>query len=263
MNNLKLYFLMALMGLNSSSCTTQADIQREQTVDAMKLQMVQSQQHTGEHLVKIEDIQQQIAQLRGAIEEGGHEQKESLKVTIKQMEDRLLFVEESNKMLKENLESVRTQLKEQKDFLAKVLKTLESASKSPKKIANKKKGKKKSSYDKAMGLYKIRHYTKVRPIFIELLKDKKIKGNKRARIYHNLGMIQFVKKKNEDALIYFSQLFTEHPKASYNANGLLYMAKAFQRLKRKEESKQTLEELIKRYPKAKQIKEAKAILKKL
>jgi len=41
------------------------------------------------------------------------------------------------------------------------------------------------------------------------------------------------------------------------------MAKAFNRLKRKPESKQTLEELIKRYPKAKQVKEAKAILKKL
>jgi TolA-binding protein len=263
MNKIKSYILLSLIVYNSTSCTTQADIQREQTVDAIKLQMVQSQQHTGEHLVKLEDMQQQIAQLRGSIEEGGHQQKQTLKVNIKELEDRLLFVEESNKMLLENLQEIRTKVKEQKDFLAKVLKTLESAAKSPKRISKKKAEKKKSIYDKAMRLYKIRHYTKVKPILIELLKNKKIQGDKRARIFHNLGMIQFIKKKNKDALIYFSQLFTEHPKASYNANGLLYMAKAFKRLERKDETKQTLEELIKRYPKSKQVKEARSILKKL
>ncbi|MBT7609746.1 MAG: tetratricopeptide repeat protein [Bacteriovoracaceae bacterium] len=263
MNKFKLPLLLILLGLNLTSCKTQDEIQREQQVDSLSLQMVQGQQHSGENLIKIQELQEQIAKLQGSLDESTHGQKESLKVSIKHLEDRIVYIEESNKMLQENLESARAQIKDQRAFLDKVLKTLSKAStKKNKKIA-KKKSKKKTGYNSAMELYKKKYYTKVRPIFIKMLKDKKIKGNKRARIYHNLGMIHYIKKKNEDALIYFSQLFTEYPKAIYNANGLLYMAKAFNRLKRKPESKQTLEELIKRYPKAKQVKEAKAILKKL
>ena len=249
---LSILFLLLL-----GSCKTQEEIQREQLVDSLSLQMVQGQKNSGENLVRLEELQTNIIKMKGDIEEKNHLANQNTTEQLKLMQDRMTLVEESNKSMQETLTKTQQQLAEQKTFLNKVLKTLEGAGKKGKA----RKSKKSSPYDLAMSLYRGRKYTKAKTKLIDLLNNKKIRGNKKARVYHNLGMIEFIKKRNEDALVYFSKLFTEHPKASYNANGLLFMAKAFKKLKRQEEYKQTLEELVKRYPKAKQVKEAKNLLK--
>lgn len=255
-----LSLIIACSGLFLTSCKTQEEIQREQLVDQLSLQMVQGQKNSGENLIKLQEMEEQILKLKGELEEQNHLNNQKSGEKLKAMEDRMTLIEESNKSLQESLDQTQAKLAENKQFLDKILRTLEGASKGKKSKTSKKKL---SPYDQAMSLYRGRKYTKAKPKLLDLLNDKKIKGNKKARVYHNLGMIEYIKKKDEDALVYFSKLFTEYPKASYNANGLLYMAKAFNRLKRNEEYKQTLEELIKRYPKSKQIKEAKNLLKKL
>ncbi len=251
-------FLISII-LNFTACKTQEQIQREQIVDRLSLQMVQGQQNSGETLVKVQELEEQLLKLKGEMDENDHSRQQDSNNSIKSLQSRIALLEESQKSTLTSLETTQNALSEQKRFLEKVLKTLGGMNR-PKKI---KKKKKRSAYDEAMFLYKGRKYTKSKPRLIRLLSNKKIKGNRRARIYHNLGMIEFIKKKNEDSLIYFSKLMTEFPKAKYNANGLLFMSKAFKRLNRKEESKQTLEELLKRYPKAKQAEEAKKILKKM
>ena len=113
-----------------------------------------------------------------------------------------------------------------------------------------------------MGLYRRAKYAQAKSILLDLV-DKKFSETRKARVIHNLGMIAYMDKENDKALAYFSRLFTEFPKTGYNKNGLMFLAKTLQRMKKNEEAKQALNELITRFPKAKQVAQAKKMLKQL
>lgn len=253
-----LLILISLLFL-IGACKTQEEIQREQLVDNLSLQMVQGQKSQGELIVKYQTLEEQVALLSGELEQKGYNQEQKRQSELKGLEDRVLLLEESQKDVSEKMTLIQKQLEENKNFLSKVLKALNSKSKTKKT----KKPVPKSPYWAAMENYKAGKYKVARNQLLDLLNGKKVKGTKKARVLHNLGMIEFMDKKNEDALVYFSKLFTEFSGSGYNKNGLLFLGKTFQRMGRKEEAKQTLEELVRRFPKAKQVNEAKKILKKL
>jgi len=106
-------------------------------------------------------------------------------------------------------------------------------------------------------------YAQAKGILLKLLEDKSIKGARKARVIHNLGMIAYMDKEFDKGLVYFSRLFTEFEKSGYNKNGLLYLARSFEKLGQKEQAVQTLNELINRFPDAKQVKNAKEMLNRL
>jgi len=242
-----------------TSCKTTEDIRREQIVENLSLQMVQTQKLTAETTIKIQDLESRIMKLTGQLEETGHEQKE----VLGNAENRLKFQEEREKSLQEKISSLESKVvelskqgAEQKKFIDKVLKSLN-------KISPTKGGKTLSPYQQAMNDYRRGRYKKAKVQLSELYNNKKIKGKRKARITHNLGMISYMDKNYKEALVYFSKLYTSFAKTSYASNGLLFLAKSFKELNQKEESKQTLQQLITQYPKSKQVAEAKKILKKL
>lgn len=246
----------------STSCKTQEQIQRNQMVDQMSLQMVQNQKLVAESSLRVSSIQERFAQVNGKIEEAVHLSKEERKTLV----SRVLLLEESNKtktesikLQDENLLILKKKVDEQEVFIQKVLKTLNSLTK--KKSSKKKK--KRSKFDQAMYDYSKGRYKKARPTLEKLVDNKRIKGKKKARIVHNLGLISYIQKRNNDAVVYFSQLITDFPSSGYNANGLIYLAKTFKRLKQKDQAKQTLELLISKFPKSKKVVQAKKMLKKL
>ncbi|MCO4793267.1 MAG: tetratricopeptide repeat protein [Bacteriovoracaceae bacterium] len=257
--NFKTSIPLIILLIVFSSCKTQEEIQREQLVDNMSLQMIQGQKGQAEMTVKFQSMEEQITLLRGELEQKGYNQEQKRQNEFKGIEDRVLLLEESQKDVTEKMTAVQKQLEENKSFLEKVLKALKGKSSRPKT----KKVKYQSPYWAAMESYKAGKYKVAKNQLLGLLNKKKVKGNKKARVLHNLGMIEYMNKKNDDALVYFSKLFTEFSKSGYNKNGLLHMGKTFKRLGRKDDAKQTLEELLKRFPKAKQSKEAKKLLKKM
>ncbi len=246
----------------TTGCKTQEEIQREQIVDNMSLQMVESQKIVANASTQLQGIEEKLSGLSGTIEENNRTHKLKQESDIKLFNERLLVLEETNKATLEKLDIATARLDQQDKFLKEVLKTLKGLS-SKKSVKKKKKSKKKSAYDQAMYQYSKKRYTKAKRLLENLINKKRVKGNKKARVLHNLGMIAYIKKKNQDAAIYFGKLFTEHSKSSYNANGLLFLAKTFKRQKQNDQAKQTLEEMINRFPKSKQVKEAKKILKTL
>ncbi len=202
--------------------------------------------------------------LTGQVEDTNHSTKEQLTKEVQLLRDKVILLEEKDKsstetlnMTQKRLTGIEDQLQKQDKYLKKVLATLTGAG------AVKKATKKRSAYDSAMYDYKKARYKSAKTKLEALSTNKKIKGSKRARVLHNLGMISFMNKDDNSASAYFGKLFTEFPKSSYNANGLLYLAKSFKRMGQKDQAKQILDELIKRFPKSKRVKEAKALLKKL
>lgn len=241
-----------------SACKTREDIAREQMVDNIAVQIQDNQKLSADVTVRLQQIEERINAVTGKVEETQHEATQSIDTKVKSVEERLTLIETNQASQAEQLKNIEGKLKEQDKYLKNVLSTLQGLSKKP--TSSKKKL---SKYQQAMNHYGKGRYSQAKPILEELLDNKKLRSSQIARITHNLGMIAYMDKDNQKALIYFSKLFTKYPKTGYNKNGLLFLAKTFERLGQKEEAKQTLNELIAKFPKAKQVSKAKKMLGKL
>jgi len=257
----KLLILITLLTLGA--CKTQEEIQREQIVDNLSIQMVENQKLTADSKVRLQGIEESLGMLTGQFEDTSHDTKQLLLKQIYSLTEKVTLLEEREKnsqntldVTQKRLTSIEDQLITQDKYLKKLLATLSGKVK-------KKSKKKMSKYDSAMFDYKKGRYKRAKSKLESLEGNKRIKGSKRARVLHNLGMISFIKKDDNSATAYFGKLFREFEKSNYNANGLLFLSKSLNRLGQKEQAKQTLQELIMRFPKSKKVKEAKKLLSKL
>ncbi|OIQ19910.1 MAG: hypothetical protein BM556_05330 [Bacteriovorax sp. MedPE-SWde] len=250
--------LIALL-LIITSCKTQEQIKREQLVDSISVQMVQNQRLSADSTVKLQEIEEKVNKFQGVLEESAYSKNENavkLEERIKALED---LTQSLNTQLQDStnkVTAVEKRLSAQDKFIKEILKNL----KAPKK--KRKKAKKLGPYATAMNNYGKGRYKTARPQLQALL-EKKLTSSKKARVLHNLGMVSFILKNDQDALTYFSKLFTEYPKSTYNANGLIHLAKTFKRLGQVEQAKQTLDTMLKQFPKHKRSKTAKKLLKKM
>lgn len=249
-------WLMLASLLCTTACKTQEEIQREQVVDNISIQMVENQKLTAGANIRLQNIEERLGMLTGQVEDSTHNTKEELTKQVEELKAKITLLEEKDKANDEELSKIKAKLEAQDKYLKKVLSTLSSKTTKAKK-------KKTSPYSEAMSAYTSGKYQRAQALLSNLEAQNKIKGKRRARILHNLGMSAYINKNNNDATVFFSKLFTEFPKSNYNANGLLYLSKTLQRLKQNEQAKQTLQELIKRFPKSKKVKEAKSLLAKL
>jgi TolA-binding protein len=252
--------IIALL-LAMTSCKTQEQIKREQLVDSISVQMVQNQKLSADANVKLQELEDKVNQFQGVLEESAHskgEYTQKLEERIKALED---LTQSLNTQLQDSstkLTAVEQRLSDQDKFIKEILKTL----KAPKK-KKAKKVKKRGPYDTAMWNYGKGKYKLAFSQMQALLDSKKLKTSQRKRVLHNLGMVSYILKKDQDALTYFSKLYTDYPKSTYNANGLIHLAKTFQRLGQKDQAKETLQMMIKSFPNHKRIKTAKSLLNKL
>ena len=94
-----------------------------------------------------------------------------------------------------------------------------------------------------------------------LLEKKMVKGNQKARVLHNLGMVHFMKRRHEKALVYLSRVLTEHGKSPYVKNALFHIGKSLWTMNKPKEANAAFNRLIKKYPKSSQAKKAKKLIK--
>lgn len=254
-----LSFVLLMATLFTVGCKTQEQIKREQLVDNLSMQMVEGQKLTADSSVRLQQIEERLGMVTGQIEENGQNSRQYINETVKNLQERISLLEESNKTYKDLLNSIQSKLGEQDKYMKEVLASLSKitggSAPSKKKVNS-------DPYDTAIGNYRNGKYSVAKNQLIALLDTKKYKGTKRAALIHNLGMIAYFEKNDKDAMIYFGRLFTEHPESGYNGNGLFYLAKVFTRSGQENEAKQTLQELVQKYPKHKKAKEAKELLKK-
>jgi len=263
-----MFIRIFLMLLLLAGCKTAEQIKREKMVTNLSMQMVEGQKINANSSARLINLEEKISELKGEVEENSHLTQEKFKTSFKKMTEEIRTLQENQRVLNEFMQkqeksglALQAQLKKNKIYLDKLLTSLAKVT-APKKTKAKKR-KKRTPYNEAMWNYRHRRYTKAKKQLQNLLASKRIKGNSRARVLHNLGMIQYMAKKYDESKVYFSRLYTEHPKAPYNPNGLLFLGKIFQNTKETEQAKQTFSVLIKSYPKAKQSKEAKKILAQL
>jgi len=239
------------------SCKTREQIAREQMVDSLAVQVGDSQKLSADVTVRLQNLEERISSVNGMVEESTHKSKISTEERFKKIEERMIVIETQNIELNKSLNQLRSESEAQKKYLEDVLSTLGKLSGTSAK-KSKAGG---SDYDEGMALYKRGKYKEAKDILIGLYTGKKVKGNQYARVIHNLGMIEYMDKKNDQAIAYFVQLLNEHSKSSYNRNGMLVLTKTFLRLNKKDEARATAEELAKRYPGSKEADNAAKLVK--
>lgn len=229
-------------------------------LDIMSVQVTQGQKLTADATVRLQNMEEKIQQLQGLVEESTHnksEQSQTLEARLKAQEELIKTLTNNLNDQTSKLNLVETRLSEQDKFIKEILSTLKSQNQP---VENKKKI---SPYELAMQEYSKGKYKEVKPQLETLLNDKSIKGAQKARVIHNLGMIAFIQNNSQDSMTYFAKLYSEYPASTYNANGLIHLAKTFIKLNQKDQAKQTLEEMIKKFPTHKKASTAKEMLKSL
>ena len=243
-----------------AGCTTQEQIEQQKKITLMSDQMKEGHQITAKVYSRVQELEEKISALSGEMEDYKHSSTKEKEKKLKDLRERVELLENSQKAMKKKMTSIDKQLISQKKYLKEVLRELTKLSGKSFKKSSKKPT---SLYNQAIWNYKKGRYKKAEAQFLSLIKNKSVKGNKKARLVHNLGMIRFISKDYKNALIYFSRLYNEHPKAPYNSNGLLYLGKTFQKLQKKQEARQSFQTLVDKYPGSKHAKEARKILKSL
>ncbi len=242
-------FNLILIFLFLVSCKTQEDIQREEVVDSMAAQMSQHQKITAQTSLKALELEEKLTKMVGAIDEREYQHftatNQELSLSKKNIDD-----------LKKDLDLVKLQILEQKEYLEKILSSLSKMGEVPSK-----KKPKKSNYDEAIGLYKKGLAKEAKPLLADLVNDKSLDSSKMAKVTYFLGMIAYQEKQYSDAVTLFSRLYTQFPGSSHNPSALLYLGRSFLKLKKDDEGKQVLQELIEKYPNTSHSQKANEILK--
>ncbi len=253
------------------SCKTQEQVRREQMLDNVAHQVGQGQRSQAEVSMRLGVIEKNLSLISGKMEELEHDTKQNAQSEISAIKQELTIIQKAMESKDKSLNELKNTVEEQQKYIKEVLSTLASMGDSS---ASKKKFKKrdeeinesqisKAPLEMALDYFHEQKYDRAKPLLIELLKNKKINGNNRAKVIHTLGMIDYLEENYEDSVVFFSRLFSEHPGSSLNSSGLLHLGLSLKHLKKKQEAKQALEECISRYPKTKSAQQAHDLLKKL
>lgn len=254
---LALLFVVTFLFL--SGCKTQSQIRREQQMENLTSQVSEGQRLTADTTIRLQEMEERIGHLHGALEEKGYAEQIQREEALSDLRSRMDAMEATQRDIQQQLQQQKRQMDAQKEYLDRVLKTLEELSRASVDI------KKKSTqevYNEAVRLYRARQYPESRKYFEELL-GRDLSEPIRTHTYHNLGMIEYMDQRFAQAVAYFGRLFTEFPESGYNRNGLLFLAKSFEKEGQTNEAIQTLQQLIQRFPDANRIGDARNMLQRL
>lgn len=258
MKNISLLILLVLF---TSCLKSTEDLRREQLVDQLDVQMQQSQKMMADLTLKIKDFEQRVATVGGQVETLEHNQSQSIEQKISEInkligELKIKISELETKVESQDKEiaGVNALLSEQKSYVKKVTKTLGGLAQTQTDY--------KGNLATALKLVDQKKYKEAKPKLEELLAEKLSAADKN-KVYHGLGLVQYNSKNYDEAIVFFSKIYTKWPRSSLSPNSLYYIGKSFESQGKKEEAKQIFQEVINKYPKSSQAKNAQENLTKI
>ncbi|MBL7663952.1 MAG: tetratricopeptide repeat protein [Bacteriovoracaceae bacterium] len=243
------YILFPIMLLALTSCLkTTEEIKREQNMSA---QLEQTQKFSADFLVKVRDMESKVDQFNGRLEDIEHQQgkqnaenQENQKKTMEKMEEQLEALKKLSETNRKNLETLKNELDEQKKYLERVTKSLSSLGSEP---AKKKDQEPSSELKTADDFFARKRYKQAKPIYEQLLAGNTLSSGKINSVQLNLGIIDYHYKNYNEALVYFSKIYTNFPQSSKAPSALYHIGMCFKALGQNAEAKETFNEVIAKY----------------
>ncbi len=238
-----------------TSCfKTAEEIKREKSVDD---QLSRSSKTIAELNETIQNLKQQIASTSGQIEEFDHnrqktdnELNKNFSETVLQLTEQVKVLVQENAQMKKDINQLKGDVNSQKKYIKRVNGSLT-------KMAGPSKSSSSSKLQLAHKAFEKNQKSKATSLYNEVLSEGKINNAQKNHIYFNLGLLDYWNKKYNDAITYFSKIYTKYPKSSFSPRALLYIARSFDKQKKKDEAQAMYNELIKNYPKSSHAKTAK------
>jgi TolA-binding protein len=255
----KMILLLALPLLFTSCFKTAEEIKREKQID----QQLQQSSEIIAHLTnQISELKGNLATTSGQIEEIDHKRMkntEAQELTFKQqidlLSEQVKLLTEENTQNKAQILQLSEQVTGQKKFMKKVTGTLSKMSGvSPPSNGS-------SLLKKAHTAFEKNKQKDAKILYQQVLQENKINNANKNHVYFNLGLLEYWNKKYDQALVYFSKIYTKYPRSSFAPRSLLYIARSFKKNNRMDEANASYQELIKNYPKSKHAKTASEELK--
>lgn len=246
-----------------TSCFKTADqIKREKAVDQMSVQLEQSSQMVAELTQQVNNLQNSLANTTGQIQEIDHFQKKSteeqtlaMHQSISQLQAQVKALAEEEAENKKRIALLNSELEEQKKYTRKITKSLS-------KLAASSSADRGATYAQANKLFEASKMSEAKAAYLDVLEAGKINAAQRNAVWYNLGLINYRDKKYDDAVTYFSKIYTKWPRSSYAPRALLYIARSFAKDGKTAEANAAFSEVIKNYPDSSQAKAAKKEIEK-
>ncbi|MFW5887812.1 MAG: tetratricopeptide repeat protein [Bacteriovoracia bacterium] len=238
---------------------TAEEIEREKKIDQMLVQMVDTQTLMADMTIKTEELQKRLAQLRGEMEEVQHtsaqqqqQQIKKLQEDLEQMNAQVAQMQESLNNNGDNIKQLEVELSQHRKFIKSITKAIPQPENT----------KEVHVYFRALNAYKKRRYKEAKNLLLEAL-DSKINNAEKNKVYYRLGKIEMLNKDYQQAMIYFSKIYTNWPKSSLAPSSLYNIAKSLSKIGEKKKARASYKQLIKNYSSHKLAKKAQKALAKL
>ena len=101
-----------LIFIFAAGCKTAEQIKREKMVNNLSVQMTESQKLSTDYIVRLHNLETQISEMKGEIEESRHLSKERFKDNIKKIEEDVRLAQENQKAFNEFMEKQDKENKE-------------------------------------------------------------------------------------------------------------------------------------------------------
>lgn len=246
-----------------TGCIKTADqLNREKKLDSISEQVKDSQGLVADMSNMLRDMQSQLDKQHGKLEELEHK---TSGVDSKQLNETLNLIKaqndtlvQENQQLKSQMATVQDEMKAQREFMEKVTKSLGSIKEAPAQKKNEK-----NDLEKAQALIKEDKYKEAREILEPIIDDKNLTPGEKNKVLQSLGKVEFYTKNYEQAMVYFSKVFTRYPKSSFAPTALLFIGRSLKAMDKKPEAKEAFEQVSENYPDSADAKLAKAEIKKI
>jgi TolA-binding protein len=251
---LKLLTLLTLSLIFTSCFKTAEEIRRDKKVDEM---IGQSASLTAELQMKMNELQNKLASTSGQIEEidykattNNQETTKTLSQTIASLSEQVKILNKENTENKAEIQKIQSELDAQKQYVSKLTGTLT-------KIAGPSKSSSASGIQEAHKAFEKNDQKEATKLYEQVLAEGKINNREKNHVRYNLGLMSYWNKKYDDALSYFSSIYTKWPKSSWAPRALLQIARTFKKQNKKDEANATYDEIIQKFASSSQAKKAK------
>jgi TolA-binding protein len=200
----------------------------------------------------MKDLQNQLNQMNGKIEEMEYRQRQVDPENIKKMNESLNVIKTQQESEAGQLNQIQNELKEQRAFMEKVTASLSSMKAAPKPQ------KKSVKEELAQGLDQIKKdkYADARKTLEPIIDHSDLTPGEQNKVLHGLGKVEYYTGNSDKALVYFSKIYTKYPKSSLAPSSLLFIGRTLNKMGKKEEAKQAFEKVIEDYKGTKEANEA-------
>jgi TolA-binding protein len=262
--------IFLLLSLIITSCLkTTEQIEREKKVDTISKELSQSHKTVADLMLQVKELQNKLNGINGQFEEMEYKQSSSqskqldeMKKQVSILSEQISAIQTENKALNQKVILMQETLETQKSFIEKVTQSLGKISETKNdKNKDKESNNEEDPYETALNYLKNKKYKKAKEIFLQLIDDKEQPEAIINKSHFQLGLIEFKNKKYDEALVFFSKVYTQYPESSVAPSALFYIGKSFKLMKKNEEANSSFSELIEKFPKAKEVLQAKKEMK--